>query len=365
MSARTIFLMGAPTLSSLQWDESELLDGPIPPFQDDLSENRSYPSISEINPVKWRLLQGPVVSETPRLKDRSKLERGAEFFLTDDLTTPTGMPKTALEDLELSQFYNHSFTVHETSEVSAPGALSGGDGVQESGLWSESTVSSMASNNEGEVTRPQLPIPGGLTDLQDIPKAAYLHSIVPQTMSVNLIVAIIAIRPARRIVTRQWKREVDLVEVVVGDETRSGFGVTFWVPPGDHKRAARTGDEGGAELRKSLTLLRPRDIVLFRTIALGSFRERVYGQSLRRGLTKIELLHRQPVDATDTGGIYKLRDILSPNHAAQSEDLPLEKVRRVHEWIRRFVDFVPDPVGGKENPVVTLPPDTQEDARYN
>ncbi|RDW60524.1 uncharacterized protein DSM5745_10982 [Aspergillus mulundensis] len=272
---------------------------------------------------------------------------------------PIGLQAIEQENSELSQFYDHSFTVHETSEISAPGTLLG-DSTMDSGQWTASIDTSIATNDERETSAVRPYIQGSVTNLQDIPNTVYLNSIVPQTMTINLIVAIIDIRPPRRIVTRQWKREQDLVEVVVGDETRTGFAVTFWLPPSDNKvvTARGCGDGAGEELRASLMQLRPRDIVLLRTVGLGCFRDRVYGQSLRKGLTKIDLLHRQQVDATDTGGIYKLRDIL--NHVAKDDDLPLVKVRKVHEWIRRFV---PEAAGGsnrKRRRIATLPPDSQD-----
>ncbi|KAL2798430.1 hypothetical protein BJX66DRAFT_295592 [Aspergillus keveii] len=364
MPSRMIFLMGPPTTSSLQWDESGLLKTPIPPFQDPgvhHVQDEAHEILLKTDTVKWRLLQGPIIAEMPPPQRSSSLTDRAQFLTTHHLATSADIRTSGPEESELSKFYYHSFTVHETSDVSAS-APAGESGI-DSAIWTESTQTSTVSNDEGETLRFRQSVLGGLTNLQDIPSANYLNSIMPQTMTVNLIAAIIEIRPPRRIVTRQWRRELDIVEAVVGDETRTGFGVTFWLPPSDEAAAHGCGDNSGKDLRTSLMRLRPRDIVLLRTVGLGCFRERVYGQSLRRGLTKIELLHRRQVDATDTSGIYRLRDIL--NHEAKNDDLPLVKVRKVREWIRRFVDSVPDTAGGGTKPgqtVVTLPPDTQEDA---
>ncbi|KAL4921750.1 hypothetical protein BDW62DRAFT_174405 [Aspergillus aurantiobrunneus] len=359
MSSRTIFLVGAPTFSSLRWDESDLLSESVAPFQDSRICHETPQLFAETRPVKWRLLStGVVISETPRIQESVGTAGEPQFFTIHGPPTSIGMQAIAHDDSELSQFYDHSFTVHETSEISAPGDHSG-ESTLDSGLWTESMDTSIATNEEGEVSTVRPVIQGGITNLQDIPNTQYLISIVPQTMTVNLIVAIIAIRPPRRIVTRQWRRELDVVEAVVGDETRTGFGVTFWLPSSDDKAATRGRGHGAEEeLRRSLMLLRPRDIVLLRTVGLSCFRDRVYGQSLRKGLTKIELLYRQQVDTTDTGGIYKLRDIL--NHAAKNDDLPLVKTCKVQEWIRRFV---PESAGGGNNQpgrIVTLPPDSQE-----
>ncbi|KAL4798643.1 hypothetical protein BDV19DRAFT_386124 [Aspergillus venezuelensis] len=362
MSSRTIFLVGAPTFSTLQWEENGLLSEPVPPFQDSGIQHETPRMLHEDDTVKWRLLPGSIVSETPRSKCSAGIAARAQFLTTHDLATSFGRQEPNRDDTELSQFYDHSFTVHEISEISAQCAPSGVSTL-DSNPDTECTGTSFATNEDGEVPIARPHIQGGITDLQDIPNSTYLNSIVPQTMTVNLIATIIAVRPPRRIVTRQWKRELDLVEAVVGDETRTGFGVTFWLPPFDDKTSTRkSGNAAGDELRRSLMQLRPRDIVLLRTVGLSCFRERVYGQSLRQGLTKIDLLHRQQIDATDTSGIYQLRDIL--NHAAKNDDLPLLKVRKVHEWIRRFV---PVSAGGNSTTpgkTVTLPPDSQ-DATYN
>ncbi|PLB55070.1 hypothetical protein P170DRAFT_432608 [Aspergillus steynii IBT 23096] len=361
MPRKVIFLMGAPSVQSLRWDEHELLHAPIHPFHGASIGTEGAGSFDEAYPVKWRLLQEPLaLPEASPDQDEPDPTRGARFFTIDELATPGDISTTTSDDSTLSKFYNHSFAIHETSEISAPGT-SRDDSMRESGLWMDSTSTSIALSWDEETTKPSLPMQGNITDLQDVPSAAYLNGIVPQTMTVNLIVGIIAIRPPRRIVTRQWKRELDLVEVVVGDNTRSGFGVTFWLP--------RTGRDGGDEneLRGRLATLRPRDIVLLGTVGLGAFRERVYGQSLRNGITRVELLHRQRVDATDAGGLYSARKL----REAKPDDLPLAKVREVREWIRQFVG--PEAAGGgtrgpkqrgpmedpAKNPHPTiLPPDT-------
>jgi hypothetical protein len=349
-------------MRSLHWNEDELLTAPISPFLASDSQDGDRQLFVKSEPVKWRLLRNE--GSPDKLGEDVALDkhRDVRFFTTHDLATPSGISTTP-EDAALSQFYDHSFTVHETSEISTPGVHLG-DSMKESSLWEGSTGTSIATATEENPLVSRLPIQGGITDLQDIPSVAYLNSIVPQTMTVNLIVGIVTIRPPRRIVTRQWKTELDLVEIVVGDDTRSGFGVTFWLPSRDQKVAKGQHGEGH-ELGKQLETLRPRDIVLLRMVGLSSFRERVYGQSLRKGITKVDLLHRRRVDVTDAGGMYSARSLMNQDTAAKNDELPLVKVRKVREWIKRFVDTATDAAGGdatkptKRGP--TLPPDTQED----
>ncbi|EAW10588.1 uncharacterized protein ACLA_050600 [Aspergillus clavatus NRRL 1] len=369
MSRKFIFLVGAPTSHSLRWDEDELLDRPIYPFSDPTTPEQGTRAVSNGEAVKWMLLQDVTAPARNHHQFSLGSNGDALFFTTQDLTLADAALNVASEKSAISRFYDHSFAVYETSEISTTG-LHATMSVLESGSWADSTGTSSATpSDRGTPALGSVSIAGGISDLGDIPSATYLQSIIPQTMTMNLVVGIIVVHPPRRIVTRQWKRELDLVEVVVGDETKTGFGVTFWLNPADEAPANHQYDSDAQELRKTLSSLRPRDIVLLRTVGLSSFRERVYGQSLRRGVTTVELLHRQRVDATDAGGFYSARRLHHlAGDEAQSEDPLLLKVRKVREWIRRFVDTAPDRVGGEHDSfekrgqpaLLLLPPDTQE-----
>jgi hypothetical protein len=329
--SRNIFLVGAPLSASLDWETDELLNTPIPPFHDENMQSSRQLSFDQ-SPARWRVLRAP----TDKLGESYASYQGHEdpaFFVSHQVA----VPEESLADSILSQFYDHSFAVHETSEVSASDVYVA-DSTQESSLEDSSI------GLDEDVPR-SLHIPGPLSDLQELPTARYLQSIVPQTMTVNLIVVILAIHPPRRVITRQWNTELDIFEFVVGDETRAGFGVNFWVKP--HKFAKNNETD---RLGRSLASLRPHDIVLFRTVGLSTFQDRVYGQSLRRGITTVELLHRKPVDVTDAVGFYQ------GNHFQGSGDQPLSKVRRVRNWMLRFVM---DTAGGEISVPRGLPPDTQ------
>lgn len=361
MALKTIFLMGAPLPSSLDWENDELLNGPIQPFQGADSIHEHETSINQSgDPVKWRVLQ-PLSMEHPT--SHYEFYHGPEdltFLNTHQLVEADN--DSMNEDSILSEFYDHSFVVHETSEISASG-LRDEESTEES-VPLQSCIDATSTRTAAEVNDPELPgslqISGPISDLQHLPTARYLQSITPQTMTVNLIVGILAIHPPRRVVTRQWKTELDIIELIVGDETRTGFGVNFWLPT---QTSISSKTQEADRLSRSLAMLRPRDIILLRTVGLSSFRDQVYGQSLRGGMTKINLLHRQPVDATDTAGFYKgdLRRDSSHDHA----DLPLQKARRVREWVFQFVDATDGAGGGPSGMSETqrghqrLPPDTQ------
>ncbi|KAJ5665899.1 uncharacterized protein N7477_008347 [Penicillium maclennaniae] len=307
MPQKTIFLMGAPLPGHLDWDNDELFDKPIPPFQGSSNTEEGQP-ITIQRPVKWRVLQ-PLDHEQPNVYQSFYYGPDDPNFLTTHQLETMEDSSTPEDGSLLSKFYDHSFALHEARYLRVI----------------------FARANTG---RPEQF--GGSSS------AKHLQSITPQTKTINLVVGIIAVHPPRRIVTRQWKKALDLIELEVGDETQTGFGVNFWLPA---EKPAKTQEID--RLGPTLAALRPRDIVLLRTVGLSTFQDRVYGQSLR-GMTKINLLNRWPADATDAGG-----------HRGQRGDR--EKLNRVREWALRFVgtDAAGSMSGMPETQRGPLPPDTQ------
>jgi hypothetical protein len=182
-------------------------------------------------------------------------------------------------------------------------------------------------------------------------------------MTVNLIVGIISIPPPRTVRIQKWGKDMDLIEMIVGDDTKAGFGMTFWLAPSKDSHSHPAQED---QMRKSLKGLRPQDIVILRNVALRSFQGQVHGQSLRRNMTSAGLLYRRKVDRDDVGGVYSTKDL----NNAPSDDRQLIKVKKVREWILNFVSGVEpstkycgDKNGGVDNDGRKrrkfLPPDTQ------
>lgn len=184
-----------------------------------------------------------------------------------------------------------------------------------------------------------------LSDLGDIPPAAYLCSIAPQTMTVSLVVGIISIAAPRAVATRFAGRTATLVEVLVGDDTKSGFAVTFWLNNPNQNQQQRQPSDGGGE-EGVLAGLRGQDVVLMQNVALNAFRGKVYGASLRRDMTRVHLLYRARVDDGDQGGYYTPADLArvggrgqerGPGAEPRVGHPQLEKTRRVRDWVLKFV----------------------------
>lgn len=169
----------------------------------------------------------------------------------------------------------------------------------------------MTTSSAGKLPQP-LSLPSRLSDLKDVPSARQIIALTPQTVTLNLIVGIISIAQPR-VVTTKWGKRLSLVEILVGDETKSGFAVTFWI---------NDGAEG------PISHLRRQDVVSLQNVALHVFRGKAYGQSLRRGLTKVNLLWRR-----DGTGLYSLRDLAKRGRLNPQ----VAKTRMVKDWVLKFV----------------------------
>lgn len=385
---RLIILTGAPETTRLNWGESHLVDNDLLTRAASTGSGGPDPSTSRPPPPQWRQLsktgEGIEKLEMGKGTEMVQVEDagGAQFFTADDLLSPIQASNASLGDDSagsvvsteataeaLSQFYNHSFAIHTDippsllSELDSEPASAGRSSFDSDA----GTPTSPSSAIRLPFQWPTLPVPQTqhLTDLEAIPGAAYLRSIEPQTMTVNLIVAILSIAPPRSVTAGvKWgkERQSELVEVLVGDDTKTAFSITMWLPPDLHvtwKDGATDMPDGSrSTLRRSLRLLRSRDIILVRNVALSSFRGKVHGQSLRKDVTKVDLLFRKKQDRDDIGGSYTVQAV----NSASEHDAQLMKVRKVKDWL---ISFVPDPeadgmsTASRRRGKRRLPPDTQ------
>ena len=252
--------------------------------------------------------------------------QGSPHFL---VTTTLSFTSTSAESAEgdvsrdfLSEFYEHSLAIHD--DIPSSQLLASTKGTQEQTTsFGTNETSSFRSSLESRDQPAKEPLgnhgDGHLSDLEDIPPPSYLTSIQPQTMTVNVIVGVISIAAPRTIRTR-WGSEKTLIEVIVGDDTKSGFTITFWVPSDDVGRSVLAG-------------LRSQDVILVQNVALTVFMNKVYGSSLRRDLTRVHLLYRRKLDRNDTGGYYSSTDLIATGHSHPQ----LQKTAKVKEWVLEFV----------------------------
>ncbi|TLS29852.1 hypothetical protein PpBr36_00813 [Pyricularia pennisetigena] len=357
MAAKVLIFAGAPASDSLDWTSTLLLNHLIEPIARFAGQSYEAPpgndtTISLLEHAVWRSLPlnrrkaatalGDAIRpsyDNPWQAPRYSSQDDTDFLTTGDIThqnsTETSFRSTASDQSDgsqrqlFSQFCEKSLAVHDDIPSSELDAVSSGQ--EQSSFLTDSSTSSLSAPHSGEFSpRPPLQpafAPGAhVSDLADLPSAAHIESIHPQTMTVNLIVGVISIEPERQVRTR-WGGTRTLAEVVVGDETKSGFSITFWFDP---------GAAAPAMARNPLEDLRRQDVIMLRNAALHTFMRKVHGQGLRRAVTKVHLLHRRRLDVNDDGGCYSAAELAScaRDPAAHPQ---LQKTTRVREWVTRFV----------------------------
>lgn len=359
MSPGILLFTGAPESKSLDWKQDDLLDAFSEPFSRfaQLGNPQELTTPDGTEHPAWRSLplsRQHLPTGLSQNHGWQKEYQGASFFTTDSFIEELSQPalsdsQASVQSLEqvLSQFYEQSYAIHEdiaSSQIAI--ASDAGTSVNSASSFGASTFDSPWNSFSGEKV---IPVGGHLTNLEDIPNAGYLSSIHPQTMTVNLIIGIISMPSPRAIRTRRGA-DVELVEVLAGDDSRSGFGINFWLSPSQSIDGDLRGILGG---------LRPQDVVLMKNVALSSFRGKVYGQSLRKGMTKVYLLYRNRIDKTDEGGCYNAADLATGDYVHPQ----IDKTRRVREWVLKFVGGLAGQKKGEgknsEALNETLPPDTQ------
>lgn len=315
MPPSVILFTGAPPASSVTADSCTLdqFDETFARFLG-LEKNTGSPENQQVpsSHAAWRslpLARQPLrtgFSQTHDVSDDALWGR-PQFFTTADVAF--GGEDSAGIDTEavLTQFCEHSLAALNSLSPAQLDSFNTSASEETSFL----TTSSAGQTNAAAVA-PALPS-AHLSDLEDIPPAARIMALNPQTVTLNLIVGIISIAQPRTVTTR-WGNAMTLVEVLVGDDTGSGFAVTFWL-------SAATGG--------AVRMLRRQDVVLMQNVALHVFRGKVYGQSLRRDMTKVDLLWRR-----DGGGCYSARALAKREPASHPQQ---EKARLVKDWVLKFV----------------------------
>lgn len=338
MGRKIIIYTGAPDSSALDWGNSELLtefslpiaqfarlapapgtdDGPLP-----FTPSPSAPN----NYAAWRSLS----LDKAHIPTGFSQQYAIEFFNTSFQHPHVG--DEGETTAELSHFYEESYAAHQQQPPTSQLVLSEELDFSITTTASFNTDENTSFISNASIRGPLLVGNAGtyvnVNNLRDIPSPSYLLAIQPQTMTCNLIVGLISLSQPRTVKTRYGSSH-RLVEALVGDDTRAGFSITFWLPDSTRKAGTDT-------LADTLTALRPADIILLQNVALNVFSKRVYGYSLRRGLTRAHLLYRTQVDAEDVGGHYRMSDLRSSSEAGTMVHPQLEKTRRVYDWVVRFV----------------------------
>ncbi|KAI7357939.1 hypothetical protein KC320_g1384 [Hortaea werneckii] len=413
-----ILLVGAPELDGLIWDERHLLNWFEPPIQRFLGREASLSSTADgdastLAIPKWRSIPFNLNNSTAlhTNRDQETSQQGTQFlsFLHDASTTHDASHEqdhlafleqslARLDELESSQITpmledETTTTFNSNLDDSLTGEEGTPDLSNSQGTESRATAATLPQHPQTQQHQP-FRIIGPISDLRSIPSAAHIDSIFPGTMTLNLLCAVISVSPLRTVQLRRRQRagitgnpqhpntasavnyaahpeERELLEVLLGDETRAGFSATFWFlpePQSDRHFASHTADRrGGAagggrpnvwdanedskHRRWNLLSLRPGDVVLIRNLALSVFKGGVYGQSLRgtggkAGLGRGNFTDVRVLEEEESGEGFL--SLLPPSMRGQV----LGKLSRVRDWRDGFVGpgvRVQDGRGGRED----------------
>ncbi|KAI1777049.1 hypothetical protein F4818DRAFT_333456 [Hypoxylon cercidicola] len=331
MVGRIIILAGAPKYDN--WKDADLLNcflDPLAKFANLDSSTGSEAASTRgtaLDVALWRSIPLHKIalhtgfSQLHQVREDYHGDEGFFAALPASLGSASALTGTNKSSQEiLDQFYDHTLAAHDDIPSSQLPTLSFSTDSSSLSTTEDISIRDSFRSTKSSVNHDQ-PLTAHLSDLEDLPNARYLQSIIPQTMTVNLIVGIISIAEPRTVKTR-WGSTKSLIELLVGDETKSGFTITFWL-------SSELNESSSGILRE----LRRQDIVLLRNVALSVFMKKVHGHSLRKGLTKVDLLHRRKLDKNDRGGLYSMKDVSSrrPTHPQ------LLKTRKVREWVMNFV----------------------------
>lgn len=164
-----------------------------------------------------------------------------------------------------------------------------------------------------------------ISPIGTFPSAQHLRSIYPQTRTPNIICVLMTAPERREVFVRRGGYKMNLYELTVGDDTKAGFKVTFWLRPA--RESNNEQNHAQRLLVPTLESIRVGDILLLRNIALTAFRDTVYGQSLNptiaRARTTIDVLMKS-----------------SGASVGQSSGLPAEAFdtyTKVKKWARTHV----------------------------
>jgi len=343
---RSILFTGAPDPDRLEWDEKTLLnDFTIGASKTITGRDNQVPqpTASWQAPV-WRSITTPPERAIPdhALPQTQFFSFNAQMpdldiatkqdFLEHSIALLDGLVSSQIApaDIDDTSLLNTTTTFSFASETSI--------------LSSESQISLSPGTNG-------LPVPSNLpiTDVGQIPTASHILSIAPQTVTLNILCAVISISQPRTVTVRRRQSTMEILDLIVGDETRAGFSVSFWLPPTD-SQGSRVGKSENGDLRATLQSARAGDVVLIRNVALSVWRKAVYGQSLgrrwARNCTRIERI--------EDGAVHK------------GTVLPfgfVGKLARVRGWRDEFVGRRTArkvTKSGKRKFEEELPPDTQD-----
>lgn len=321
-------LNGAPLCEDLDFSDSALLgDDQYRSFSETHDSNVS--SVDGTLPLKWRCINGRTTRlrtgwSQPYLPGGSTRSPGAAFppsfpnvaetscCVEDDSTFLDVTASFNDTQFGAEDFLQQSLLFHDTLLSSQVLHTTGMESFVSSSSFLDTSFATTASNivspsrADEHTLLLRIPSQMDITPLGSLPTARHLSAMYPQTPTPNFVCVLTSNPVQREVFFQKGGYKRTLWEVFVADDTRSGFKVNFWIQPPrksqDHHAQAQN------VLRQVLGSIKVGDIILLRNIALNSFRDTVYGQSLSPALTRARssldiLMNSSGVEVAHTGGL--------------------------------------------------------------
>jgi hypothetical protein len=351
---RLKMLNGAPLREHLDFDDNELLA--VEECHLFEVATKVAPSADDSTPVyKWRsilfkdtrlqtgwsqpFLPGSILGRDMSDVSLPKVGRSVSFLQEDNTHLES---TTFFEDpsLATNSFLEQSLMFHDTllssqvlpedvtdRTISSSSFLTTSFGTTVSDVGSLSKV-------DGHTVNVQVLSKMAITPLGSLPSAQRLRAIYPQTPTPNLLCAVTATPEQKEVFVRKGGYKMNLWEIIVADDTRSGFKVTFWLRPPRESNNEQNHVQN--QLLETLKGIEVGDILLLRNIALTSFGDTVFGQSLNPAITRA----RTAIDVlTRSNGVSSI----------QLDGLPapvLAMFKRVKKWAKMHI--ASDTAGSKK-----------------
>lgn len=209
----------------------------------------------------------------------------AEREGTNENDTTTAFDETTNDESEFvyhSLIFNDTLLSSQIVEVQAADLTTTSQSFLSTSIDS-TTSADLESFQHSNTDRPILQVPSSLqlTTLGALPNAAQLRRIYPQTPTPNLICVLTAPPEDREVFVKKRGYKMRLREIIVADNTKSAFKVSFWQKPSK-------GSENQNPLDQTLQRITTGDILLLRNVALNAFRDEVFGQSLNVSITRVK-----------------------------------------------------------------------------
>ncbi len=339
---RLKLLNGAPISDQIDFSEPSLL--PIEKCNNFYSLSR----VTSAKTLKWRR----ITSEGTRLRtgwsqvyapennahnDTSNLSLpipSGDQSLLDFTETSTNFDTTSTFDAQSSivdDYLEQSLLFHNTlvSSQVLPDDDANDTSFISSSFDTSFGTSFLSSGGLDQVDGPtvflQVPPTIVITSLGSLPNAQQIQSMYPKTLTPNFLCVLMTAPERREVFVRKGGYKMDIWEIIVADDTRSGFKVSIWSRPSQESSKAKPNPQD--VLLQTLRSVNVGDILLLRNIALTSYRQTVYGQSLKSTITRAR---------TTITIVMKSNGVMVYRIDALPQTFT-EKFKRVQRWARAHV----------------------------